>query len=353
MSRYLQFCRDVYHGDTNYRDSASALCFNILSGRSVFCASAWILPVMVLDEESRVLAVATFIHARAMPDVLQLSFYEARETGEQASDLIVAEARKMAVRRHAIRVVAGINGHINYGLGFLADHYDERVGFGSAYSPPGYIRNLEKHAVRTSTLVSYLSDQATLSFQKEQRLVSRLVRRFTFRSADFRDLKREIAVYTELNNACFATHPLYYDRTVEEDYELFRMFRHLLKEENLLIAEDRGRPIAFMLWYPDFNELVPSGGKLGIRTWIRYRMMRQPVSRFKIAEIGVHPAYQCSGVVMGLFDQCRKLTQGRFAYCESGWIFNNNLRSRALGERWAAKPYKHYKIFELSVHGKG
>jgi hypothetical protein len=352
VSRYVRFCRDVYSDDVNYRDSMGSLCFDILSGRSVFSKAAWILPVMVLDAQDQILAVATFIQAKAMSDVLQMSFFEAVQTGEHAADLIVTEAAKMAIKRHARRIVVGINGHINYGLGFLADHYHERTGFGSAYNPRWYVHYFEKRAVRTSTLVSYLGDPGTQPTEREQRLIRRLERTFTFRMADLRHLEREIVTYTQLNNDCFATHPLYYERRVEEDYELFRAFRRLLREENLLFAEKNGKAVAFMLWYPDFNELVPPGGTLGVRTWIQYKLLRRPITRFKIVEIGVHPDYQRSGVIIGLFDQCLKQTRGRFAQCESGWIFSDNMDSRALCERWAAKPYKHYKVFELPVDGR-
>lgn len=350
--RYVHFCQTVYDGDEHYRNSSGHLCRDMLSGRSVFCKAAWIQPVMVVDEQNVILAVSTFIQAKAMPDVLQMAYFEAAENLKEASDLIVAEARKVAKERNANRIVVGLNGHVNYGLGLLADHYNERAGFGSAYNPARYIHYFEKQASRTETLVSYLRDLKDMSFARELAILQRLERKFTFRIADFRHLKREITIYTQLNNVCFANHPLYYKRRIEEDYELFKAFRWLLNEENLLIAEVGGKPIAFMLWYPDFNELVPPGSKIGFSTWIRYKWLKQSISRVKIVEIGVHPNYQHSGVIMGLFNLCLIRFRGRFTQCESGWIFSDNKKSRAINERWGAKLYKKYKVFELSLEVK-
>jgi hypothetical protein len=121
----------------------------------------------------------------------------------------------------------------------------------------------------------------------------------------------------------------YYERCVDEDYELLMELSPFIKGGSLLFAERDKEPIGFMLWYPDINQLK--------------------TDRFVIAELGVVPEYQGSGAVLGLFLRCFELVQGKYDLCETSWILDENLRSKGFGYRWGAEEYKRYKVFEVSL----
>lgn len=58
-------------------------------------------------------------------------------------------------------------------------------------------------------------------------------------------MEEEAKVYTRINNDAFRDHLFYYERVEEEDLELFKDFKLLLKE-NLLFVEKDGVEVGFM-----------------------------------------------------------------------------------------------------------
>ncbi len=340
----------IYSGDLNYRDSTTPLLKLILSSHSIAASGDELIPVEAYDEQDVPVACALFIIASGMPDTLQVAFFEALPGRQAAVDYLMQEARQLARFSECRRIVIGMNGHVNNGLGFLAGPYDLTAGFGSSYNPEYYIKYFESTCTSQETLISYHYDLEEASLDRERALIERIGRRFTVREGNFRDLRAEIAIYTHLNNLCFKAHPLYFERSVEEDYTLFKSFGPFLKEENFLVSEHEGRAIGFLLWYPDFNELVKPGKRLGLLAALKYRLPGHPISSFKIAEIGVIPEYQDSGAIVGLIDRCSAIARRNgHSYCESGWVFDSNSRSNGICRRWTEQPLKRYRFFEIDT----
>lgn len=348
VNEYIQFCKSIYQQNIYYRDSMSRVLKSILRGKAQICKSSRIFPIMVLDE-GRIAAVCTFAIVDRMKDTLQLTYFEALPRQEKAVKEMLAYGRTLA-RQHGIEtILIGLNFHVNYGLGLLADHYEHVQGFGTAYNPPYYIDYFQRFGGEEFNLVNYLTQMEGFDFRVDHRFISRITEKYQVRKASFRHIEREAGIYTDLNNRAFREHAFYYERRAEEDLELFREFRLLLKEENLLFLEHSGKPVGFMLWYPDYHELMGPGEALGIKTLIKNKLFSHKIKKFKIVELGVLPEYQKNGGVYALFHKCRELVGNRYDYCESGWILEHNLASRGLGFRWADKEYKHFKVFRIPV----
>jgi hypothetical protein len=201
--------------------------------------------------------------------------------------------------------------------------------------------------------VTYTHDVEAFPIADDLRLCERVARRFHVRTGNFRRLAQDLAVYTELNNAAFAGHPHYFERTAAEDLELFRAFGPLLREENFLIAEHGGRPVGFLLWYSDFNEWTAPGGTVGLGAVVRSRVLGRRPARFKIAELGVRPEFHRSGAILALMAQCYRLVKRRYRVGESGWILDGNTLSKALNTRWQGVPDKSYRVFHLDPRAEG
>ncbi|MBN2011345.1 GNAT family N-acetyltransferase [candidate division KSB1 bacterium] len=339
----------VYHNDPNFKDTTTALVTMIMHPKSRFGASAEIIPIIITDERRRPIACAIFIIANKLSDTLQIAFFEALPDQPAAVTLLMNYAKEIAQFRQLIRIVIGLNGHVNNGLGFLAGPFNSPACFGSAYNPSYYIDYLAPLATTQHTLVSYIGDFQTSSMDPDRKLIERATRQFRLRTGNFKNLRSEIAIYTNLNNRCFQSHPLYSERSVDDDYELFKSFGPFLKEENFLIAEYDGQPIGFLLWYPDFHELIRAGKSIGVRTLMKYRIFKRPISRFKITEIGVLQEFQGTGVIAGLILLCCDIAKKHHLTCETGWIFDTNKKSRSIATRWISKPYKTYTAFEIDL----
>ena len=353
LKKRKRLLNGIYRDDSLYRDSTTPLLKMLLAPSSSFSANTAQRPIMVFGDDGQVFATAVLMVARKMPDVLQVGFFEALPDRQEAVALLMNRAREIAKEEGANRIIIGLDGHVNNGLGFLADSFGSPACFGSGYNPPYYIDYLHRVATSTTLLVSYLYDLSVANIDLEKKVIERISRRFKVRKGDFSDMRKEIAIYTQLNNACFKNHPLYYERSENEDYELFKSFGPFLKDENFLVSEFEGRPIGFLLWYPDFNALVEPGGKLGFGTALKYRMPGNTISKFKIAEIGILPEHQGSAAIGGLIGRCFEIgKKNRYSHCESGWIFDSNEKSRGISERWACEPHKSYKVFEIDLEEK-
>ena len=160
-----------------------------------------------------------------------------------------------------------------------------------------------------------------------------------------KNLKAEADLYNDLNNDAFSDHVFYYKRDPDEDLELFKNFKPLLKSENLLFVEKKGKAVGFMLWYPDFNEIINPGESVGLKTFIRYKLLNKKIGMFKVVEMGIIKEEQGFGGVLALFDYCHEKTKTRFKSFESSWVLSDNIKSRSFGDKWSDGISKTYKAY--------
>lgn len=346
--RYHTFIRQIYQSNPYFRDTMFSVIQGIMTGRAAICRSSQIRPIQVIDD-NRPVAQAILTSVNRLPDTVQITFFDAMENCGEAVDLIIQSAQEMAHDVHADKIIVGLNFHVNYGLGILTDHFDTVQGFGLGYNPPWYPDYFRDRFHQQYHLSSYLTDIHNFDYGVDTRVKERLIHRFTVRRANFQRFDDEIRIYTHLNNKAFSNHRFYYTRNIEEDLELFHSLKILLREENLLIVEDGGIPIGFMLWYPDFNELIPAHGAIGLSTVIRNRLCPRSIKKMKIVELGILPEYKNTGAVMALFHHLQIIASGRFSECETGWILEENLASRGLAKRWSDQEYRHFSVYEMAL----
>jgi len=345
---YIKFVKQLNKIDPLRRDIMSPTLEMILSGKGVLAKSAFLEPVLVTDQ-GKTVAACVFAQVDRMPGVLQLACFEALEGQEEAVAQLVVYGRGLARERGAAELLIGLNFHVNYGLGILTDHFDEVPTFGSAYHP-SYIKDyFEGLATETVSMLTYETDLDSFEVPVSERLMRRISKDYRVMPADFRDLERTARIYTEINNAAFSKHRFYYKRRIDEDLELFREFKAFLKPENLLFLYFGEDPVGFMLWYPDFNQVMKPGETIGIKTWFRWKLWPGRIDTMKIVELGVIPEHQSRGGVVRLFEACREKVRGRYRRCEAGWILSENTASRGFGERWADREGHHYKVFLIKV----
>jgi hypothetical protein len=345
---YIKFVKRIYNSYPNYKDSSTPVLKQFLYKRGVFCSSLDIVPVMVKDDNS-IYAVCMYISSKNYENTLQIAFFEALENCQEAVDLIMEKAFQLCRQRGFSKIAIGLNGHVNYSIGFLCDRVDEEISFGSSFTPPYYAAYFRKYEPKQFDMVSYCGDMSTMNFTKYEKLLQRINKRFNYRHMDFKSFRGEMKIYTDLNNICFKEHPFYFERSYEEDYELFRELKYFIKGENVIFVQEGDKPVGYMLWYPDFNELLGYGKTIGIGTCISNRLFPKRIRKLKIVEIAVLPEYQNSGAILGLFHECHKENAGRFAAYETSWILEENYKSRNLGAKLLEKEYKHYTAYELCL----
>jgi hypothetical protein len=348
LKTFYDIACKVYRGNKNYRGTERSIEHLLIKGPSAYHSHSKVLPYIIRDGNDIVGRFA-LIRDNNLHDYLQVSFFEALPEQGNLLDLIRTEAKKHFPNLK--KIVVGLNGHLNYGAGFLLNRFDEPPLFGLPYTMPHY-----------PSYFSELNQRRMFSFRfrmeeyikwAESYRPPKKMNGLEVRFMDKKQLTRESSIYTFLNNRAFASHPFWAFREDEEDLELFYPFRFLLRNENLIIAELNGKPVGFFLWYPDFNELVTSQRDLNFGDVLKFRSGKR-IKVFRFTEIGVLPELQKSTVGFSLLMKSIPVFKKYgFEYCEGGFIFEENTSSIAMVTRMIYRstglkplPYRSYAVYD-------
>lgn len=348
LKKFSEFPHQVYKNNKYYRGTEASIESLLIKGPTVFHNNATVKPFIIYNE-NMIVGRFSLIKDRRLPEYVQVSFFDAYEglTG-------ILEPIRETIKKNFPAVkkfVVGLNGHLNYGAGFLLNRFDESPVFGLPYSPPWYSDYFKELDEKKMVSYRFKLDKLLLWAEKYKGLDK--MEGLSIRFMNKKNIKNESRIYTELNNKAFTHHPFWADRDPEEDIELFYPFRFLLKNENLIFAEFNGKPVGFLLWYPDLNELKKDSSDLNVLDVIKYKFGRK-FKTFRFTEIGILPEFQKTPIGLALFRKIIPVLQKEgYQYCEGGFIFEENRASinlgirtitRSLGEK--PEPYRQYAVYE-------
>jgi len=345
VNAYLRFIRSLYKGNPHYRATLHPTMSRMLSGKLDFCSGKLIEPILI--REGAIRAVGTLIWTDKAPDTLQLAFLEFNEDADALS-LLVDTARERGKTLGAKKIVMGVNGHPNYGLGILSAGFEHDMSFGNAWNFPYYDVLLSQVSDDTYELHTYLLELSRYDSYLKPRSGGKL----RIRPMDLNRLGEESRVYNRISNAAFQSHPFYFPPSEAEDLELLSMLKPLLKPEHILFAEVDGETVGYVLWYPDFNELVPPGRTFSLLPYLKLRSGLFPVSSYRGAQVAILPEHQRSGVGISLMAACYQHAKKDFKFCETGWVIGSNTGSKGMIDKWnqeTVKPHKSYKVYTVSI----
>jgi GNAT superfamily N-acetyltransferase len=345
---FLRFAASLYRDEPGWVDNKSSLVKLLCRPGSAFFARS-VQEMVRVREGGDVLCQAVLMKHHLAEEV-SIGFFDARPDSGEAVSLLLAHAEAFARQNGASRLVAGLEGHCNHLVG-MPLHPHPPVSFGENYCKDyyhDYFKDFEP--VR---LVSFQKDKSQIRRKLEEDAPRILEKHpdIVFERADFsrKGFPRTMAEYTRLNNRIFVNHRYYYPRSEAEDLELFRSMKPLLKPENLIFARKGGETMGYILWYPDFNELVKPGKTAGAATYVKYKILRRIPATGKVVEIGLEKKYERTGIISLLFREALKASSPKSKNVVSSWILEENLSSWLAVRRYADQPYKEYVTYEKTV----
>lgn len=341
---FLNFYISQYHNHELRRDSLSGLLKGILFEQSVMSKSIEILPLIVKNNDEIVMC-CLLAKASRMQEYLQMSFFESKEYCIEGFNLVYNKAEEISKKWQTKFICASLNIHVNYGLGYLKDSYSKPQSFGMAHNEAFIHDYFESYGFSGIDMVTFHKNMEADFTLISDKLKQKLKSKYSVRHADFKNMEREAKIYTRINNDAFRNHPFYYKRVEEEDLELFKDFKMLLRPENLLFVLKDNIEVGFMLWYPDFHQLMSSKETVGLKTVINNKLFNHKIDKFKIVEMGIIEEEQKKGAILALFDYCFTLTKGRYKSFESGWVLKENIMSGNFGYKWADGVCKNYVAY--------
>jgi len=347
QNQVLRFIKAHYKDDPNYIDYSTPILKEIFYRKTPF-AQRLTQETYLIEEGGQCVGVTTFLIHDNYSEVVQIAFFEYAENLEIAKQ-VVEMAKGFGYRTGATEIVVGMNGHVNYGLGLTLEQ-GHRPTFGAMYTKPYYSEHFQQLGFEETRLISFEYPWENREFPLNDKWRERFHKRFTFRAMTRATYDQDLIYYTHLNNQCFGDHQFYFPRTAAEDQSLFKDLKFFMEEGSLIFAEKEGTPIGFLLWYPDWGELMVRGETLSPLTYLKKRLHKKRVKTFKLVEWAVLPEYRQKGIPVGLLAACFEYVKDKsFTKCKTSWILEDNLNSSGFGFKWA-KPYESHGVYTLRLN---
>lgn len=344
---FIKFIYKLYQGNPYYKDSLVPIIRDFLFSPDVYQKECVIRPLQI-RKSGRPLAQCILIHA-PNTDFIQAAFFESLLDQTESLKLIIKSAEEMTSKPGCQKIVFGLNGHLQYGVGFLANHFDKAASFDSPYTPPYYIDQLRKLGLREKTLSSYFFTIDDKSYN--QKMLQKIQQNFSVRFMNKKTFKKDMLIFGKLSNRCLKDTYLYQEKNPYSLYQLLTKMKIMLKNENLIFLMHKGKEVGFLFWHPDFNQILPGGRHNSLFSifW-RSILLRKKITRCKLNAIGVLPEHQNQGGVLLLLETMRRQLKGRFCEGETNFVWDSNLKSRVLNRRRADKVLKRYSVFEKKLN---
>ena len=357
---FLSFRKKKYKDDAKYVDNNYFMLQEIFAGKLHFVKSVEIIPAMVVAEESDVLAhartgdilcEAIIAYAPLLPEYIQICFFESLEGCEKAVELLMDQAGRIGKEHGCSRIVIGLFGHVNYGLGFLNSHYDSVNSFSSLGNPAYYNAYFENLGCEKTKLNTYFTHDLNNRLSRYPALISKLKKNYEFKTFDKRQFEYYSHIYTDLNNACFTEHKYYYHREYEDDYEMLKELFLFMKEDSLFFAFKGTEPVGFIMWYPDYNELAKPGELFGTKHFFKNKLKGKNIKTAKVMEWGVLEEYRGCGLPVALTDCVYQTLKTNYncSRVESSWILDENEDSNSICQAICDEKYKEYVVYEKAI----
>lgn len=347
--RFIDFRRKIYKQNPLYVDNNLFMIKEVFSKKTSFINNKKIFAFYV-EDNNEIVCQGIVVYAKDLKEYIQLCFFEGMPNKEKAVKLLVDKAIEIGKKLKCKKLVIGLNGHVNYGLGFLNSHYDTKNSFSASVNPEYYNAYFKSLRCEEINLNTYKINAIDNRLNKYSGMINKLNKSYTFKFFDKKQFEYFAKIYTDLNNKSFLNHRYYYKRNYQEDIEMLKELFLFMKEESLIFAFDNEKPVGFIMWYPDFNELVKQGDYFGTKHFFKNLFFNKQIKRIKVMEYGILDEYRKVGLPIGLLNKIFEIVRKRnFVNAETSWILEENRDSNSVCEAICDELYKRYVVYEKKI----
>jgi len=184
--------------------------------------------------------------------------------------------------------------------------------------------------------------------------------RITIRTLEKKHLRREARIIVDILNDAWSDNWGFVPFTETEIQYAAKKMSPIMREDLNMFAELDGKPVAFMLTFPDVNEVIMDitrhkrDGKPSLLGWLKLLLwIRNPRPRTtRVPLMGVlkeyHSSRLASQLAFMMIEHIRRVAVGRYGArrAEIGWILDDNQGMNAIAEAIGSTVNKDYWIFE-------
>ena len=302
----------------------------------------------------RIAAIDDRLHEAAHHDnVAMFGFFEAADAGATAALLRAVEAWAQARGRGAVR--GPLNPSLNESAGLLVDGFDTDAAVMMPHNPREYAGFIEAAGYRkVKDLYAWLYDLANpvpaVVAHAGQRQRER--RGIVVRPLQLSEFTREIEWVRAIYCSAWEHNWGFVPPTPEEFKRIATELKPIFDPRCAVCAEVGGRPVACAIAIPDINQaLKGTGGRLLPLGIIRLLGRKRYIDQIRLMLLGVEAPYRNLGLYpIMLFEVLhRRIAGSPYRRAELSWVLEDNRAVNEAAERFGARRYKTYRIYQRAI----
>ena len=280
-------------------------------------------------------------------------FFESVYDRDVAAALLGAVSDDL--KNRGMKIMRGpMNFSTNEECGFLLEGYDTPPMLMTSFNPPYYHELMESCGMRKAKdLHAYIHEIQQSLPEKVLRVAAIAERRgLTVRPVDKKRFSEEMLVFKEVYNAAWEKNWGFIPLTDEELFYLGERLRQIVVPEFTLIGEDRGQPVGFMGFVPDFNVVLKHmNGSINPVSIVKALYYSRKISDLRLMLLGIKKEYRNKGVDALLFREGFRGLQknSRYRRIEFSWVLEDNIPVQRIVEFIGGSLYKRYRIYEKRI----
>lgn len=252
-----------------------------------------------------------------------------------------------------------MDGPVNFGenffyWGLLVEGFRPQT-FGMQYQPKYYRQLFDAYGFKTFyKQYSYSLDITNPDLPDRFWKIAEWVAKkpgYDYQHFSFKKQDKYISDFIEIHKQAWSSHANYKPVRFEQLKDMLKQARLILEEEFIWYVYHNGKPIAFFMMVPDFNQIIQKlkSGKLNL--WkvakiIWYKKMKT-ISQCRVIVLGVIPKFQRMGIESGIFYQLKQVMLRKPWYnnMEMSWVGDFNPKMNALFKSFGAS----HKLTHLTL----
>lgn len=293
------------------------------------------------------------------PGTGMFGYFDAED--EAVAHVLLAEAERWLRSEEMERVLGPISMSIWEEPGLLVRGQDHSPMIMMGHHPAQYRSWIESYGFEPAkTLLTYDLDVSRDFPPLIQRIVKSGERndRISVRQVVKKDWDAEVDIILSILNDAWSSNWGFVPFTPEEIAHAGKKLRPIIFEPLNMIAELDGEPVAFMLTFPDINQVLKKiDGKLFPFGWFHLsRWLRKPKDAgMRVPLMGVkkelHNSRVASQLAFMMISHIRKNASALYASQrgEIGWILDDNQGMVAIADAIESKINREYIVFSKSL----
>jgi GNAT superfamily N-acetyltransferase len=360
MNEFIRFPWKVYQGNPNWVPPLkSEVKFLLNKKKNPFFHHAEAACFLALKNGVTVGRIAAIIdrnHIKFHNEQAGFfGFFECLPDSAVAAELLDTAARWLKERH--IEIMRGpINPSTNDECGFLLEGFDSPPMIMMTYTPAYYLDYMERCGLtKARDLYAYIAVIRDVAaggrLEKLASSVKARVPGLTVRPANMKQFQQEVEAVKVIYNSAWSHNWGFVPMTDEETVSMAKRLKPLIVPELMIMAEVYGKPAAFFVAVPDYNQVLGKiNGRLGPAGLVKYLWYSRKIRDIRVMAMGVTEEYRKKGIEGLLYlESFKAAVKKGFERAEMSWILEDNVLVQRGCELMGGKLYKKYRIYEKKI----